>query len=99
MSIGPVLTLGFGSFSTVNFLPTLGYSSGTAPTPPPPPPPQIILQPAAPPAGGGMAVGRTQIHPQFTAKPKPYVYTRNTENQDRADILAIIRMLVKGGFL
>ncbi len=32
MSIGAILTLGYGSFGSVNLLPTLGYSSG-APAP------------------------------------------------------------------
>ena len=31
MSSGPILTLGLGSFGSVNLLPTLGYSSGEAP--------------------------------------------------------------------
>ena len=34
MSVGTVLTLGFGSFGTVNHLPTLGYGDyGSTPTP------------------------------------------------------------------
>ena len=34
MSIATVVTMGYGSFGTVNFLPTIGYSIGvtTAPT-------------------------------------------------------------------
>jgi hypothetical protein len=35
MSIGSVITLGLGSFSTVNYVPTLGY--GDYDTPPPSP--------------------------------------------------------------
>lgn len=35
MSVGRILTLGFGTFGGVNFLPTLGYGSGT-PIPPTP---------------------------------------------------------------
>lgn len=33
MSAGAILTIGLGSFGSVNLLPTLGYLSGTAPTP------------------------------------------------------------------
>lgn len=33
MSVGAILTLGFGSFGTVNLLPTLGYLSSSAPPP------------------------------------------------------------------
>lgn len=33
MTIGAILTLGYGSFGSVNLLPTLGYGSG-APKPP-----------------------------------------------------------------
>lgn len=31
MSIGAILTVGLGTFGSVNLLPTLGYSSGAAP--------------------------------------------------------------------
>ena len=33
MSVGAILTLGFGSFGSVNLLPTLGYLSSSTPAP------------------------------------------------------------------
>lgn len=34
MSVGAILTLGYGSFGSVNLVPTLGYSVGSAPPSP-----------------------------------------------------------------
>lgn len=39
MSVPTVITLGYGSFSTVNFLPTIGYGDFAAPDSPPDSPP------------------------------------------------------------
>ncbi len=33
MSVGAILTIGFGTFGSVNLLPTLGYGEAVAPTP------------------------------------------------------------------
>jgi len=35
MSVGAILTLGYGSYGSVNLVPTLGYGGGTAPAPAP----------------------------------------------------------------
>lgn len=35
MSVGPILTLGLGSFAGRQFLPTLGYGTGAKPPVPP----------------------------------------------------------------
>lgn len=49
--------------------------------------------------GGGMPVSSARFEQPFMPKPKPYIFKRNTENADRADIEDIMRLLEKGGFL
>lgn len=61
-----------------------------------------IVQPIAPIGtfgGGGIPVSHGRFEQPFVPKKKPYVYKRNTENQDRADIEDILRILEKGGFI
>lgn len=52
MSVGTVLTLGLGSFGTVNFLPTIGYGNYGSVAPPVVPPQ---------PGGGGGSTSRNYV--------------------------------------
>ncbi len=92
MSVGLILTLGLGAFTGggVKYLPTLGYGTGGAPPPPPP----VVVPPSAPTIGG---MGRYEV--QRLPKKREIIFRRSMENQDRADIEDIIRLLDEGGLL
>lgn len=93
MSVGTVITLGYGTFGTVNFLPPLGYGNFTPPSPP------VITTPNLSGSIGSAPFGRTFIQQVKSPKKEPYKFRRSMENQDRTDIEAIMQILAKGGFL
>lgn len=76
--------------------------SGIAPAPPVYPPPQTPGQRsiASGLVGGGIALGGLVRNVQpFERKPIVERFSYETETQDRRDIEAIVKMLLKGGFL
>jgi hypothetical protein len=81
LSVASVITLGYGSFSTVNFVPTLGYGSSSTPIPP-----LVTPAPWGPIPDGGGAYGWNN-HPGIRATER----NRKRQRQDEEEVMIVIQ--------